>query len=164
MHIIMINSEPIVTQTKPSIEKQQTRNIDNVLVIGRHESLLRTFEHYPNRQFCLYRSLVQAIPARLPELVILELPKIDKHCTAKYRAFEKLVMNYDRTQVNVVISLQMPTHTRKVPDSLLEKGSLKATRHCYCRYINASCHTKLTLLAGGPIADKIVNRLSLIHI
>ena len=130
----------------------------NVLVIGRHESLLRTFQDYPNRQFCHYSSLVEAAPARLPELVIVELPRLAGQVTAKYRALETLVSTFDRARVNLIILLQMPTQTRKLPDSLLEKGGLRVTRHCHCRYVDSSAHAKLVMLCGGPIADKITNQ------
>ena len=113
MYSYMLKSQPKVIPIQTGL---------NVLVIGRHESLLRTCQDYPNRQFCQYSSLVEAAPARLPELVIVELPRLAGQVTAKYRALETLVSTFDRARVNLLILLQMPTQTRKLPDSLLEKG------------------------------------------
>ena len=71
---------------------------------------------------------------------------------------EALVSSYDRTRINLCVIVQLPITSRKVPPSLTEPGTLKTSRHCHCRYVDSSCHAKLTLLAGGPLADKIVNR------
>ena len=70
MHSYMIKTQPEATPIQTGL---------NVLIIGRHESLLRTFQDYPNRQFCHYSSLVEAAPARLPELVIVELPRLARY-------------------------------------------------------------------------------------
>ena len=129
-----------------------TRN-DDLLVIGRHNSLMRQFLKFPHRQFCLHSMLVEQPVERLPGLVVVELPRLRRKCTAKYRAVEELITTFDQSKTDLVVFMQIPIQARKVPSELLEKGGLRVTRHCYCRYINAACHTKLTLLSAGPIAD-----------
>ena len=120
---------------------------------------LRSLTDFPHRQFLRYSELVELseLPS-LPNLVIVELPRLQKQCTSKYKAVEALVSSYDRTRINLCVIVQLPITSRKVPPSLTEPGTLKTSRHCYCRYVDSSCHAKLTLLAGGPLADKIVNR------
>ena len=122
----------------------------DIFVVGRHNSLMRQFLRFRRRQFYLHSMLVEQPVERLPGLVVVELPRIRRQCTAKYRAVEEMIATFDQQRTNLVVLMQMPVQTRKVPNDLLEKGGLRVTRHCYCRYINTACHTKLTLLAAGP--------------
>ena len=94
-------------------------DFDNVLLIGRHQSVLRSLTDFPHRQFLRYADLIDLpeLPS-LPSLVIVELPRLQKQCTAKYKAMENLVSNYDRTRINLCVILQLPITSRKVPSSL----------------------------------------------
>ena len=101
-------------------ENEPGQEID-IRVIGRHHSLMRQFQQYQRRQFYLRSVLAEDPPDRLPELVVMELPRLKHHCTAKYRAVENLVSTFDQTKTNLIIFLQMPIQTRKVPDNLLKR-------------------------------------------
>ena len=101
----MINPESdIVLLQQEPVKSAAVENLDSVLLIGRHESVLQTVPDFTHRQFLRYSALgdLSELPS-LPNLVIVELPRLQKQCTAKYKAMGNLVSGFDRTRTNLCI-------------------------------------------------------------
>ena len=99
----MINDETdIVLLQQEPVKSAVVEDLNSFLLIGRHESVLQTLPDFPHRQFLRYTELVDLseFPS-LPGLVVVELPRLQKQCTAKYKAMENLVSSFDWTQINL---------------------------------------------------------------